>query len=129
MPLPGHKVTICGIPELSQHCAIGVSHVLSIIDTMIRAARRPFSDRPADPLHDVVAEYLARGCTPPHRQVLDSGERAVSAGSRALPRRRLATGRRRHPDASTPGQEDAAPRSSGRHGWPNTRLVEFADVR
>src|SRR5882757_3132060 len=33
MPLPTHRVTICGIPELSQHCSVGVSHVLSIIDT------------------------------------------------------------------------------------------------
>ena len=33
MPLPTHRVTICGIPELPQHCAAGVSHVLSIIDT------------------------------------------------------------------------------------------------
>ncbi len=33
MPLPPFKVTICGIPELPQHCSVGVSHVLSIIDT------------------------------------------------------------------------------------------------
>ena len=26
------KITICGIPELGQHCAAGVTHVLSILD-------------------------------------------------------------------------------------------------
>jgi predicted protein tyrosine phosphatase len=26
------KITICGIPELGQHCAVGVTHVLSILD-------------------------------------------------------------------------------------------------
>ena len=33
MPLPIHKVTICGIPELPQHVASDVTHVLSIIDS------------------------------------------------------------------------------------------------
>ena len=33
MPLLNHKVTICGIPELPQHCSAGITHVLSIIDT------------------------------------------------------------------------------------------------
>ena len=41
MPLPTHKVTICGIPELPQHCAAGVSHVLSIIDTHEPRPPRP----------------------------------------------------------------------------------------
>ena len=41
MPLPTHKVTICGIPELSLHCSVGVSHVLSIIDTHEPQAARP----------------------------------------------------------------------------------------
>lgn len=26
------RVTICGIPELGEHCAVGVTHVLSILD-------------------------------------------------------------------------------------------------
>lgn len=26
------RVTICGIPELDEHCAAGVTHVLSILD-------------------------------------------------------------------------------------------------
>jgi hypothetical protein len=26
------RVTICGIPELGEHCAAGVTHVLSILD-------------------------------------------------------------------------------------------------
>ncbi|MBV9827634.1 MAG: protein-tyrosine-phosphatase [Alphaproteobacteria bacterium] len=26
------RITICGIPELNEHCAVGVTHVLSILD-------------------------------------------------------------------------------------------------
>jgi len=30
--LPDYRLTICGIPELGEHCAAGVTHVLSILD-------------------------------------------------------------------------------------------------
>src|SRR5229473_1931052 len=29
---PDFRVTICGIPELDEHCAAGVTHILSILD-------------------------------------------------------------------------------------------------
>ncbi|MFI5003316.1 MAG: protein-tyrosine-phosphatase, partial [Reyranellales bacterium] len=61
MPLPSYKVTICGIAELPQHAASGVSHVLSIIDT--HEPRPPALDDFYGIDHelirfdDVVAEY------------------------------------------------------------------------
>ena len=71
MPLPTHKVTICGIPELSLHCSVGVSHVLSIIDT--HEPRPPALDHYSAIEHelirfdDVVAEYPGfEACTPAH---------------------------------------------------------------
>ena len=81
MSLPPFKVTICGIPELPQHCAVGVSHVLSIIDT--HEPRPPALDSYASVDHelirfdDVVAEYPGfEACTPAHiEKVLAFGER------------------------------------------------------
>jgi predicted protein tyrosine phosphatase len=81
MPLLTHKVTICGIPELSLHCSVGVSHVLSIIDT--HEPRPPALDHYSAIEHelirfdDVVAEYPGfEACTPAHiAKVLQFGER------------------------------------------------------
>ncbi len=114
MPLPTHKITICGIPELSQHCSIGVSHVLSIIDT--HEPRPPVLDdfRGVDHelvrFDDIVAEYPGfEACTPAHiAKVLEFGDRVHAA----------------------PGREEAAflrLLELRKHGWPNTRMVEFAD--
>ena len=82
MPLPDHKLIICGIPELPQHSLLGVSHVLSIIDT--HEPRPPALDDYPDIDHelirfdDVVAEYPGfEACTPQHiERLLDFGERA-----------------------------------------------------
>ena len=79
MPLPTHKVTICGIPELSLHCSVGVSHVL---------------------VH----------C---HAGV----SRSTAAAAILLCQH-------------APGREQAAflrLLELRKHGWPNTRMVEFAD--
>ena len=91
MPLPAHKVTICGIPELPQHCAVGVTHVLSIIDT--HEPRPPALDGFEAIEHelirfdDVVAEYPGfEACTPGHiEQVLAFGERVHAAIADAFP--------------------------------------------
>ena len=82
MPLPSHRITICGIPELPQHVAAGVSHVLSIIDT--HEPRPPALDDYLKVDHelvrfdDVVAEYPGFvACTPQHiEKMLAFGERA-----------------------------------------------------
>ena len=61
MPLLNHKVTICGIPELPQHCSAGITHVLSIIDTHEPRPRALDSYRGVDHelirFDDIVAEY------------------------------------------------------------------------
>jgi predicted protein tyrosine phosphatase len=142
MPLPGHKVTICGIPELSQHCASGVSHVLSIIDT--HEPRPPALDDFLDIDHelirfdDVVAEYPGfEACTPAHiARLLAFGERAHAAsGSHMLVHCHAGVSRSTAAAAillcqHAPGHEEAAflrLLQLRKHGWPNTRMVEFAD--
>ncbi|MBV8394587.1 MAG: dual specificity protein phosphatase family protein, partial [Alphaproteobacteria bacterium] len=80
MPLPSHKVTICGIPELPQHSSSSVTHVLSIIDTHEPS---PTALEDFYGIHhllirfdDVVAEYPGfEACTPQHiEKVLAFGE-------------------------------------------------------
>jgi predicted protein tyrosine phosphatase len=137
MPLPTHRVTICGIPELSQHCSSGVSHVLSIIDT--HEPRPPALDDYPGIDHelirfdDVVAEYPGfEACSPAHIvKVLDFGERVhATAGCHAGVSRSTAAAAIlmcQH----APGQEEAAflkLLELRKHGWPNTRMVEFADA-
>jgi len=91
MPLPDHKLIVCGIPELSDHSMAGVSHVLSIIDMHepVPPALGQFSgiDHELIRFDDVVAEYPGfEACTPGHiEQLLAFGERAhARAGSHIL---------------------------------------------
>ena len=143
MPLPTHKVTICGIPELSQHCSTGVSHVLSIIDT--HEPRPPALDDFFEIDHalirfdDVVDEYPGfEACTPHHiAQVLEFGERVhATAGSHVLVHCHAGVSRSTAAAAilmcqHAPGQEEAAflkLLELRKHGWPNTRMVQFADT-
>lgn len=142
MPLPTHKLTICGIPELTEHCTAGVSHVLSIIDA--QEPRPPALDDFAGIDHelirfdDVVAEYPGfEACTPAHiARVLEFGERAHGApGSHVLVHCHAGISRSTAAAAilmcqHAPGQEEAAflrLLKLRKHGWPNTRMVEFAD--
>jgi predicted protein tyrosine phosphatase len=142
MPLLTHKVTICGIPELSLHCAAGVSHVLSIIDT--HEPRPSALDRYAGIDHelirfdDVVAEYPGfEACTPQHiARMLDFGERVHAVPTSHVLIHCHAGVSRSTAGAAilmaqhAPGQEEAAflkILELRRHGWPNTRMVEFAD--
>jgi len=142
MPLLTHKVTICGIPELSQHCSAGVSHVLSIIDT--QEPRPPALDGFTGIDHelirfdDVVAEYPGfEACTLAHIvKVLEFGER-VHANPQGHVLVHCHAGISRSTAAAAilmaqhaPGQEEAAflrLLDLRKHGWPNTRMVEFAD--
>ena len=143
MPLPSHKVTICGIPELPQHCSVGISHVLSIIDT--HEPRPPALDDYPGVEHllirfdDVVAEYPGfEACTPQHIvQVLEFGERThAKPDSHVLVHCHAGISRSTAAAAilmcqHAPGQEEAAflkLLSLRKHGWPNTRMVEFADT-
>jgi len=143
MPLPSHKITICGIPELPQHAGAGVSHILSIIDT--HEPRPPALDDFYEVDHelvrfdDVVAEYPGfEACTPQHiATVLAFGERAHKApGGHVLVHCHACVSRSQAAAAilmcqHAPGQEEAAflrLLELRKHGWPNTRMVEFADT-
>ncbi len=142
MPHPTHKITICGIPELPQHAGVGVTHVLSIIDT--HEPRPPALDGFAGTDHalirfdDVVAEYPGfEACTPRHIEtVLAFGERAQAApGGHVLIHCHAGVSRSQAAAAilmcqHAPGREEEAflrLLSLRKHGWPNTRMVEFAD--
>lgn len=142
MPLPTQKVTICGIPELPQHCSSGVSHVLSIIDTHEPrpAALDDYSgiDHELIRFDDVVAEFPGFGaCTHAHiAKVLEFGERVhAQPGSHVLVHCHAGVSRSTAAAAilmcqHAPGHEDAAflrLLNLRKHGWPNTRMVEFAD--
>lgn len=142
MPLLTHKVTVCGIPELPQHSSTGVSHVLSIIDTHEPrpAALDDFFeiDHELIRFDDVVAEYPGyEACTPAHIvKVLEFGER-VHANPQGHVLVHCHAGISRSTAAAAilmaqhaPGQEEAAflkLLGMRKHGWPNTRMVEFAD--
>jgi predicted protein tyrosine phosphatase len=142
MPLAPYKVTICGIPELHLHSASKVSHVLSIIDTH---EPRPMAlDQYLDIDHelvrfdDVVAEYPGfEACTPQHiERILKFGERAhAKADGHVLVHCHAGVSRSTAAAAIlmsqfAPGEEEAAflkLLTLRKHGWPNTRMVEFAD--
>ena len=91
MPLPDHRVIICGIPELPEHVGKGVTHVLSIIDAdeprPAALDSYPGIDHELISFDDVVAEYPGyQACSIEHvRRVLAFGERVhASPGSHAL---------------------------------------------
>ena len=143
MPLPNHKVTICGIPELPPHCSYGVGNVLSIIDS--HEPRPPALDDFFGIDHelirfdDVVAEYPGfEACSPAHIvKVLEFGERVQKQpGSHMLVHCHAGVSRSTAAAAilmcqHAPGQEEAAflkLLELRKHGWPNTRMVEFADT-
>jgi predicted protein tyrosine phosphatase len=142
MPLAPFKVTICGIPELGQHCGAGVSHLLSIIDT--HEPRPPALDSYGTVDHelirfdDIVAEYPGfEACTQQHiERVLQFGERAHrKSDGHVLVHCHAGISRSTAAAAIlmaqfAPGEEEAAflkLLALRKHGWPNTRMVEFAD--
>jgi len=142
MPLPDHNLIICGIPELPQHAMLGVTHVLSIIDThepTPPALGDYFEiDHELIRFDDIVAEYPGfEACTPGHiERLLDFGERAhAKAGSHVLVHCHAGISRSQAAAAilmcqHAPGREEEAflrLLALRKHGWPNTRMVEFAD--
>lgn len=143
MPLPSHKVTVCGIPELPQHADAGVTHVLSIIDTHEPRPAALDHYRGIDHLlirfDDIVAEYPGfEACTPRHiEQVLAFGELAQATPTSHLLVHCHAGISRSTAAAAilmcqhAPGREKEAflrLLALRKHGWPNTRMVEFADA-
>lgn len=80
------RITICGIPELADHGAAGVTHVLSILDPgwpdPEAIARFPAHRRIALRFHDVIAP--CPGAVVPRQQdvgrLLEFGREAMAAG-------------------------------------------------
>ena len=139
---PAFNVTICGIPELPQHFSAGVTHVLSIIDTH---EPRPSAldsygkiDHELIRFDDVVAEYPGfEACTSAHiEQLLAFGGRVrTRPDAHVLVHCHAGVSRSTAAAAILmaqfrPGDEEAAflkLLELRKHGWPNTRMVEFAD--
>jgi len=136
-------VTICGIPELEKFHDAKVSHVLSIIDPQEPEPEAfrfyPSHERLTLRFDDVVGVYP--GFEPPGRddvkKLLDFGQSLASSGKDGHLLVHCHAGISRSTAATAillaqhnPGRErdaflallDLRP-----HGWPNTRMVDFAD--
>jgi predicted protein tyrosine phosphatase len=138
------RVTICGIPELDEHCAAGVTHVLSILDPEWPdppafaefAPHRRLSLRFHDiiepqpgrlaPTREDVARLLAYGRelqVPPGSHLLVHCHAGVSR-STASAALILAQA---DPDRPAAEVLEAVSRIRPR-AWPNLRILEFGDA-
>ena len=134
------RVTICGIPELGQHCEVGVTHVLSILDPEWPdpSAFDAFAPhrRLALRFHDIIEPLPDR--LPPSRQdveellafgrELDAGHLLVHchAGvSRSTAAATLILAQA-FPDRPAHDAFEAVVRLRP-HAWPNLRILEFGD--
>jgi predicted protein tyrosine phosphatase len=141
-PTPFH-VTICGIAELDRHCAVGVTHVLSILDPEWpdpsafdaflphrRLALRfhdiiePLPDR-LPPTRRDVEQLLAFGCElgePSLNHLLVHCHAGVSRSTAAA----ALILAQAFPDRPAVDALDAVVRLRP-HAWPNLRILEFGD--
>lgn len=134
------RVTICGIPELGEHCAAGVTHVLSILDPEWPDPTA-FDDFPphhrlALRFHDII-EPLPNRLPPSRRDVeellafgrgLDVGHLLVHCHA-GVSRSTAATAlilAQALPDRPAAEVLDAVVRLRPR-AWPNLRILEFGD--
>jgi predicted protein tyrosine phosphatase len=81
------RITICGIPELGEHCEAGVTHVLSILDPgwpdPIAFLDFPPHRREALRFHDVIAPVSSATILPAEEhvaQLLEFGREVMAAG-------------------------------------------------
>jgi predicted protein tyrosine phosphatase len=137
------RLTICGIPELDEHCAAGVTHVLSILDpdTPDPPAFAAFAPhrRLALRFHDVIEPFPDR--LPPARadveRLLAFGhELSDTPGSHLLIHCHAGVSRstasaalilaQARPDRSARDALDAVAQLRPR-AWPNLRMLEFGD--
>jgi predicted protein tyrosine phosphatase len=138
-------ITICGIEELPGHAERKVSHVLSIVDpdqpeleafgTYGEHARLELR------FHDIIEETPGEEAPQPHHveQILSFGRdilREPAALRHLLVHCHAGVSRSTAAAAilmcqHAPGQEEAAflkLLELRKHGWPNTRMVQFADT-
>jgi predicted protein tyrosine phosphatase len=138
------RLTICGIPELDEHCAAGVTHVLSILDP-------EFDDPPAfaafGPHHRLALRFhdvieLRPDCLAPQRadveRLLAFGRELIDAAdphllihchagvSRSTASAALILAQA-WPDHPAQAVLDAVVAIRPR-AWPNLRILEFGDA-
>jgi predicted protein tyrosine phosphatase len=138
------RVTICGIPELDEHCAAGVTHIVSILDP-------EWPDPPAfakfSPhwrldlrFHDVIEpspHHLAPSRNDVARLLGFGRELNDRAGSHLLVHCHAGVSRstaaaalimvQMHPDRPARVALDTVARMRPR-AWPNLRMLEFGDA-
>lgn len=138
------RVTICGIPELDEHCAAGVTHVLSILDPEWPdpAAFASFSPhrRLALRFHDIIEPVPAR-LAPTQADIerlLGFGqELAAHADGHLLVHCHAGISRstaattlilaQAHPEEAAKDILEAVARIRPR-AWPNLRMLELGDA-
>jgi predicted protein tyrosine phosphatase len=138
------RVTICGIPELGEHAAAGVTHVLSILDPdwpdPASFAAFPPHRRLALRFHDIIEP--APGRYAPSREDVErllafGREISEPAGCLLLVHCHAGVSRstaaatlilaQAHPDRPAGEALDAVARIRPR-AWPNLRMLEFGDT-
>ncbi len=138
------RVTICGIPELDEHCASGITHVLSILDPDWHDppafALFPPHRRLALRFHDIIEptpERLAPSRADVERLLAFGRELAEQSASHLLVHCHAGVSRstasaalilaQAHPDRPAGEVLDAVARMRPR-AWPNLRILEFGDA-
>jgi predicted protein tyrosine phosphatase len=138
------RVTICGIPELDEHCAAEVTHILSILDPdwsdPLSFATFPPHRRLALRFHDIIEPTpyrLAPSRDDVERLLAFGRELGEPAGNHLLVHCHAGVSRstaaaalilaQAHPDRPAGEALDAVARIRPR-AWPNLRILEFGDA-
>jgi predicted protein tyrosine phosphatase len=138
------RLTICGIPELDEHCAAGVTHVLSILDPdwpdPPAFAAFPPHHRLALRFNDVIdprPDQLAPASADVARLLAFGREPDLTAGSHLLIHCHAGVSRstaaaalilaQARPDRAAREALEAVAQLRPR-AWPNLRILEFGDA-
>jgi predicted protein tyrosine phosphatase len=138
------RLTICGIPELDEHCAAGVTHVLSILDPdwpdPPAFAAFPPHHRLALRFNDIIdprPDQLAPASADVARLLAFGREPDLTAGSHLLIHCHAGVSRstaaaalilaQARPDRAA-GEVLAAVAQLRPRAWPNLRILEFGDA-